>query len=134
SVADIAAGMYAFSGVLTAVLARTQTGEGATLDVSLFDALGEWMSAPAYYTAYGGAAPPRTGSAHATIAPYEVFVTRDGAEIYLGIQNAREWARFCADVIGQPDLAGDPRFNTNPARVQHRPALHDIVSKVFAGL
>jgi len=134
SVADIAAGMYSFSGILTAVLARAHTGEGATLDVSLFDALGEWMSAPAYYTAYSGAAPPRTGSAHATIAPYEVFATRDGAEIYLGIQNAREWARFCADVIGQPNLAGDPRFNTNPARVQHRPELHDIVAKVFAGL
>src|SRR5262245_32233757 len=134
SVADIAAGMYAFSGILTAVLARAHTGDGATLDVSLFDALGEWMSAPAYYTAYSGAAPPRTGAAHATIAPYEVFVTRDGAEIYLGIQNAREWTRFCADVLGQPDLAGDARFKTNPARVQHREALHDIIANVFAGL
>jgi crotonobetainyl-CoA:carnitine CoA-transferase CaiB-like acyl-CoA transferase len=134
SVADIAAGMYAFSGVLTAVLARAQTGEGATLDVSLFDALGEWMGAPAYYTAYGGAAPARTGGAHATIAPYEAFGTRDGAEIYLGIQNAREWTRFCADVIGDPDLADDPRFKTNPARVQHRDALHAIVEQVVAGL
>jgi crotonobetainyl-CoA:carnitine CoA-transferase CaiB-like acyl-CoA transferase len=134
SVADIAAGMYAFSGILTAALARAHTGEGATLDVSLFDALGEWMSAPAYYTAYGGSAPPRTGGAHATIAPYEVFVTREGAEIYLGIQNAREWTRFCADVIGQPELADDPRFDTNPARVRHRQALHELVAKVFAGL
>jgi itaconate CoA-transferase len=134
SVADIAAGMYAFSGILTAVLARAHTGEGATLDVSLFDALGEWMSAPAYYTAYGGSSPLRTAGAHATIAPYEGFVTRDGAEIYLGIQNAREWTRFCADVIGQPELAEDPRFTTNPARVQHRQALHDIVSGVFAEL
>src|SRR6187402_2168764 len=86
SVADIAAGMYAYSGILTALLARATTGEGTAIEVSLFDALGEWMGAPAYYTAYGGTEPARSGAAHATIAPYELFVSEDDVEIYLGIQ------------------------------------------------
>jgi itaconate CoA-transferase len=132
SVADIAAGMYAYSGILTALLARTATGHGTAIDVSLFDALGEWMSAPAYYTAYGGSEPPRSGDAHATIAPYELFVSEDGVEIYLGIQNGREWTRFCDGVLGQPELAGDPRFASNAARVQHRAVLHAIIAEVFA--
>ena len=123
SVADIAAGMYAYSGILTALFARTQTGEGATLDVSLFDALAEWMSAPAYYTAYGGIEPPRSGDAHATIAPYELFTTNDGAGIYIAIQNDREWRRFCAQVLEQPALADDERFVTNAARVRNRKEL-----------
>ena len=134
SVADIAAGMYAFSGVLTALLARKDSGRGAAVDVSLFDALAEWMGAPAYYTAYGGAAPARTGGAHATIAPYELFGTRDGAEICLAIQNSREWIRFCGEVIGQPELGGDPRFRSNPERVRHREVLHQKIAEVIGAL
>jgi itaconate CoA-transferase len=134
SVADIAAGMYAYSGILTALLARASTGEGAALEVSLFDALGEWMSAPGYYTAYGGSEPPRSGAAHATIAPYELFAASDGLEIYLAIQNAREWTRFCAQVLERPALADDARFASNAARVQHRDALHAVIAEVFAQL
>jgi crotonobetainyl-CoA:carnitine CoA-transferase CaiB-like acyl-CoA transferase len=134
SVADIAAGMYAYSGILTALLARAQSGEGTSLEVSLFDALGEWMGAPMYYTAYGGAEPPRSGAAHATIAPYELFVSRDGLEIYLAIQNAREWTRFCEQVLGRPALLHDPRFGTNASRVEHRGALHGIIENLFAEL
>ena len=134
SVADIAAGMYAYSGILTALLARTSTGQGTRIDVSLFDALGEWMSAPAYYTAYGGVEPPRSGAAHATIAPYELFVAADGMEIYLAVQNAREWKRFCEQVLDRPALVADPRFASNATRVQHRDALHDVIADVFARL
>jgi itaconate CoA-transferase len=134
SVADIAAGMYAYSGILTALLARTTTGHGSAIEVSLLDALSEWMSAPAYYTAYGGVEPGRTGAAHATIAPYELFVSKDDVEILLGIQNGREWTRFCAHVLEQPALADDSRFSSNTRRVQHRDALHAVIAEVFADL
>jgi itaconate CoA-transferase len=134
SVADIAAGMYAYSGVLTALLTRASSGRGSTVDVSLFDALAEWMGAPAYYTEYSGTAPGRTAGAHATIAPYELFVSRDGVEICLAIQNAREWVRFCHEVLARPDLAEDPRFRTNPLRVQHRDALHQIIAGIVGRL
>ena len=134
SVADIAAGMYAYSGILTALLARTSTGQGTRIDVSLFDALGEWMGAPAYYTSYGGVEPPRSGAAHATIAPYELFAAADGVEIYLAIQNAREWKRFCEQVLDRPALVADPRFASNATRVQHRDALHGVIADVFARL
>jgi itaconate CoA-transferase len=133
SVADIAAGMYAYSGILTALLARQSTGQGTTVEVSLFDALAEWMSAQAYYTAGRGAPPPRSGPDHASIAPYGLFKTRDGA-VYLGIQNAREWSRFCADVLRQPAIADDERFRTNPARVENRAALQAVVDQALAGL
>ena len=134
SVADIAAGMYAYSGILTALIARGLSGEGTTIDVSLFDALAEWMSAPAYYTAYGGMPPARTGANHASIAPYGPFTSRDGREVYLGIQNAREWTRFCADVLHRPELTDDERFRTNALRVQHRSALHEAIDAVFDDL
>jgi len=134
SIADIAAGMYAYSGVLTALLARTATGEGTTIEVSLFDALAEWMGFAAYYTAYGGSAPPRSGPNHASIAPYGPFRSREGGDVYLGIQNAREWTRFCADVLRVPDLADDERFRTNSARVEHRVALHEAIEAVFRDL
>jgi len=134
SVADIAAGMYAYSGILAALFARQSSGVGTALEVSLFDALSEWMGAPAYYTAYGGKAPGRTGASHATIAPYELFASKDGAEICIGIQNQREWTRFCEQVLQQPALASDPRFVTNANRVEHRAELHDIIAKVFASL
>jgi itaconate CoA-transferase len=134
SVADIAAGMYAYSGILTALLARATTGAGAALEVSLFDALAEWMGAPAYYTSYGGSEPARSGASHATIAPYELFVSADEGEIYLAIQNAREWSRFCEQVLARPEVAEDPRFTTNSLRVQHRADLHALIAGVFAQL
>jgi crotonobetainyl-CoA:carnitine CoA-transferase CaiB-like acyl-CoA transferase len=134
SIADIAAGMYAYSAILTALLARSTTGVGATIDVSLFDALGEWMSAPMYYTRYGGTAPTRSGADHASIAPYGPFVTGDGDTILLGIQNSREWTRFCADVLRQPDLTADPRFRTNPLRVAHRAELGAIITGAWQSL
>lgn len=134
SVADIAAGMYAYSGILTALLARTTTGSGTSLEVSLFDALAEWMGQPAYYAAYGDAAPSRSGANHASIAPYGPFRAGDGGSIVLGIQNAREWTRFCADVLSQPELAADERFATNVLRVKNRATLHTAIESVFATL
>ena len=122
SVADIAAGMYAYSGILAALLARASHGRGALVEVSLFDALGEWMSAPAYYTKYGGQAPARSGPYHASIAPYGPVKTKDGT-VFLGVQNHAEWIRLCTNVLNRPDLIEDARFATNPARVAHRDAL-----------
>src|SRR5881392_4294200 len=115
-VADIAAGMYAFSAILAALLRRERTGEGATLDITMFEALGEWMGFPSYFAAYGGAAPPRSGAHHATIAPYGPFATGDGGRVFLSVQNKREFARFCEVVLGDRSLANDPRFATGPAR------------------
>jgi len=133
SVADIAAGMYAYSGILTALIARAATGRGAAIDVSLFDALGEWMSQPAYYTAYGGGPPPRSGAAHASIAPYGPIRAADG-ELVVAVQNAREWARFCADVLGRPELEHDDRFRTNALRVRNRTALHLAIESILGPL
>ena len=130
SVADIAAGMYAYSGILTALLARAASGQGAVVDVSLFDALGEWMSAPAYYAAYGGSAPARSGAHHASIAPYGPVTTRDDHAIYLAVQNASEWKRLCEAVLQQPELADDERFRTNPLRVANRAALDTAIAAV----
>ena len=134
SIADIAAGMYAFSGVLAALLQRQRTGEGSTVEVSMFDALAEWMGFPSYFTEYGGTAPPRSGARHASIAPYGPFAAGDGQVVYLGLQNEREWARFCSDVLQQPELSGDTRFTTNSARVAHHDALHDVITRAFASL
>src|SRR5438105_1410952 len=133
-VADIAAGMYAFSSILAALFRRLRTGEGATLDITMFEALGEWMGFPAYFTAYGGRAPPRSGAHHATIAPYGPFNTADGANVFLSVQNEREFARFCERVLGNGSLANDPRFASGPARLAHRPALHAEVERIFSRL
>jgi crotonobetainyl-CoA:carnitine CoA-transferase CaiB-like acyl-CoA transferase len=132
SIADIAAGMYAFSGILAALLRRERTGAGAVLDISMFDALAEWMGYPAYYTGYGGTPLPRSGAAHAAIAPYGPYTAGDGKVVYLGLQNEREWARFCADVLEQPSLAADPRFGANADRVAHRGALDALIAAAFA--
>jgi itaconate CoA-transferase len=134
SVADIAGGMYAYSGLLTALLTRAQTGHGLALEVSLLDALGEWMGYPLYYATYGGVAPPRTGPSHATIAPYGPFAAGDGKVVYLAIQNDREWIRFCRSVLESPGLADDPRFVTNEQRIAHRLELERIVVEHFAPL
>jgi itaconate CoA-transferase len=133
SVADIAAGMYAFSGVLAALLRRQKTGEGSALEVSLFDSLAEWMSYPAYYS-FGGAPPPRSGARHAVIAPYGPYAAGDGRIVYLGLQNEREWARFCAGALGRPEVAADPRFSSNSRRVEHRDELDALITGAFSTL
>jgi itaconate CoA-transferase len=131
SIADIACGMYAYSGILTALLRRERTGEGATLEVSLFEALAEWMGFPAYYAMYGGKEPPRTGASHAAIAPYGPFRCGDGEVIFLGIQNEREWERFCEVVLERPALAGDERFASNSERVENRDDLHQNIEAIL---
>ena len=133
-VADIAAGMYAFSSILAALIRRQRSGEGATLDITMFEALGEWMGFPAYFTAYGGSAPPRSGAHHATIAPYGPFHTGDGGSVFLSVQNEREFGRFCEVVLGNRSLATDPRFASSPARLAHREALHAEIERVFSRL
>lgn len=133
-VADIAAGMYAYSGILTALFQRERTGQGAVLDVSLLDALAEWMGYPAYYTSYGGTAPARAGAAHAAIAPYGPFTVGDGQSVLLSIQNEREWQSFCATVLELPGLATEPSFRANSERVQHRAELHRRINEVFGKL
>ena len=130
-VADIAAGMYAYSGILTALLMRHQTGVGTVLAVSMLEALGEWMGYPMYYGTYGDAEPPRTGARHAAIAPYGPFAGGDGEVVYLGVQNEREWQAFCTEVLRRAELAGDPRFVSNASRVVHREALEAEIERVF---
>jgi crotonobetainyl-CoA:carnitine CoA-transferase CaiB-like acyl-CoA transferase len=134
SVADIAAGMYAMSSILAALYRRQTQGEGATLDITMFEALGEWMGFPAYFTAYGGEAPPRTGAHHATIVPYGPFKAGDGGTVFLSIQNEREFERFCGAVLGSPGLSKDPRFSSGPARSRNRDAMHAEIDKVFLKL
>ena len=134
SIADIACGMYAYSGILAALLRRGRTGEGAAIEVSLFEALAEWMGFPAYFTMYGGKEPPRTGASHAAIAPYGPFECGDGEVIFLGIQNEREWERFCEVVLEQPALAGDERFASNSERVENRDDLHQEIEAILVEL
>jgi len=133
-VADIAAGMYAFSSILAALLRREREGAGATLDITMFEALGEWMGFPAYFTHYGGTAPPRSGAYHATIVPYGPFEAGDGETVFLSIQNEREFARFCDTVLGNARLAADPRFSSGPARRDNREPLHAEIAQVFSRL
>ncbi|HVL86055.1 MAG TPA: CaiB/BaiF CoA-transferase family protein [Pseudonocardia sp.] len=132
--ADIGAGMYAFSGILAALYDRERTGTGTHVEISLFDALVEWMGYPLYYTGYGGAAPGRAGTSHAAIAPYGTFTAGDGTDVVLAIQNGREWDAFCAEVLARPELSTDPRFGTGPARVRHRAVLHAEIDAVFGRL
>lgn len=134
SIADISAGMYAYSAVLTALFARERTGSGVRLEVSLFDSLTEWMSQPVYYAMYSGVAPGRTGTSHATIAPYGTFRTGGGGAVQLAVQNDREWRRLCVRVLGRPELVDDVRYATNPARVQNRAELSAEIEAAFAGL
>jgi crotonobetainyl-CoA:carnitine CoA-transferase CaiB-like acyl-CoA transferase len=132
SIADIAGGMYLYSGVLTALLQRGRTGEGTAFEVSLFEALGEWMGYAMYYS-FGGAPPARTGASHAAIAPYGPYRTRDGQVIF-GVHSNREWATFCSTVLERPALAVDARFQGNHQRVAHRPEMDAEIEGVFAGL
>ena len=132
SVADIAAGSHAFSGVLAALRHRDRTGEALPVEVSLFDALSEWMAHPLYYTLYGGSAPEPMGTSHPTIAPYGAFAAADGTSLLVAVQNDREWARLCTEVLDSPALGADPRFRTNPDRVAHRAALDAALGVRFA--
>ena len=134
SAADIAAGMYAYTGILTALFQRERTGEGAAFEVSLLEALGEWMGFPAYFTGYGGKQPPRTGASHAAIAPYGPFEAGDGKVVFLGLQNEREWVVFCEAVLQRSELAADPRFDSNSGRVENAEALDEAIEGAFGGL
>jgi len=134
SIADIATGMYAYSGILTALLQREKTGKGDRIEVTMLEALGEWMGYPLYYTHFSGAAPPRTGPDHATIVPYGRYLTGDGKSVMLGVQNQREWANFCDKVLGQPRLATDARYDSNSKRNERRAEILAIIDKVFSTL
>jgi itaconate CoA-transferase len=134
SVADIAAGMYAYSGILAALYERERTGTGSSLDVAMLEALGEWMSQPFYYSVYGGQPARRTGARHASISPYGPYPAADGGQVFLGLQNEREWAVLCTRVLGRPDLVTDPRFATNPDRVAHDGELTEIIAAALAGI
>jgi itaconate CoA-transferase len=131
SAADIAAGMYAYSGILAALFQRERGGEGMEIEVSMLEALGEWMGFPAYFALYGGEEPERSGARHAAIAPYGPFECGDGEVIFLGIQNEREWERFCEAVLEQPEMAEDKRFATNSDRVANRDSLDKEIEGVF---
>jgi crotonobetainyl-CoA:carnitine CoA-transferase CaiB-like acyl-CoA transferase len=135
SIADIAAGMVAYSQVLAALLQRGRTGRGQHLEVSMLEAMAEWNSYPLYYAFDGAPPPPRSGAAHATIYPYGPFPTgADGGSVMLGLQNEREWQQFCMQVLQQPALATDPRFAGNAQRSANRAALHAIIVAAFAEL
>ena len=134
AVADIAAGMYGFTSVLSALIARGRSGTGTTIEVSMLEALGEWMGYPLYYTTYGGSPLPRTGARHAAIAPYGPFAVSAGDVVYLGLQNEREWVTFCDQVLCRPELARDARFDSNPQRIQHLETLHAAIDAVLGGL
>lgn len=134
SIADIAAGMYAYSSILAALLQRQRTGRGQHLDISMLESLVEWMNYPLYYAFEGAPPPSRTGASHATIYPYGPFPAGDGRTVMLGLQNEREWAVFCKTVLQQPDLADDARFSTNSKRSAARQELRAIIVDVFSNL
>uniref|UniRef100_UPI0031D0CF5F CaiB/BaiF CoA transferase family protein n=1 Tax=Comamonas aquatica TaxID=225991 RepID=UPI0031D0CF5F len=134
SVADIAAGMYAYTNILSALLLRGKTGEGSHIDVSMLEAMGEWMGYPLYYAYDDAPPPPRTGASHASIYPYGPFVAGDGKTVMLGLQNEREWKAFCDTVLQQPTVATDARFDSNAQRNAHREALQALILQTFAAL
>lgn len=134
SIADIAAGMYAYTNILSALIQRQKTNKGCNIDVSMLESMVEWMNYPMYY-AYEGAPPPiRAGAAHATIYPYGPFNAGDGKSVMLGLQNEREWASFCAIVLRAPELATDERFKSNSDRVANRNELKSIIDHAFSKL
>jgi itaconate CoA-transferase len=134
SIADIAAGMYAYSSILSALLLRDRTGRGSHIDVSMLESLCEWMGYPLYYTFDGAPPPPRLGASHATIFPYGPFQAGDGRTVMLGLQNEREWQSFCAVVLENPELATDPRFARNALRNERRNELRGLILDAFAKL
>jgi crotonobetainyl-CoA:carnitine CoA-transferase CaiB-like acyl-CoA transferase len=134
SMADIAAGMYAYTNILAALMHRQQTGEGQRIDVSMLESLTEWMSYPLYYAFDGAPPPPRTGASHATIYPYGPFAAGDGKTVMLGLQNEREWKIFCDKVLLQPELAGEARFASNAKRSAARDELSALILQAFSRL
>lgn len=134
SIADICAGMYAYSNILSAIIQRQKTGKGCKIDISMFESIVEWMGFPMYYTYKGEPAPVPSGATHASIYPYGPFSTKNGKTVMLGIQNEREWAIFCREVLSNPDLATDPRFINNSLRSENRDALKKIIHDAFSDL
>jgi itaconate CoA-transferase len=134
SIADIAAGMYAYSGILAALMQRDKTGEGSHIDVSMLESLGEWMSYAMYYAFEGAPPPPRTAASHASIQPYGPYPAGDGGTVMLGLQNEREWKLFCEGVLQNAALATDPRFDTNARRNQNRAELKALIVQAFSHL
>jgi itaconate CoA-transferase len=134
SIADISAGMYAYSAILAALYERERTGKGKAIEISMFETMVEWMGFPLYYTFEGASPPPRTGAFHASIFPYGPFRAGDGRTVMLGIQNEREWAKFCELVLERPELASDARFSSNSKRSAARAELTAIIEETFAGL
>ena len=134
SIADIAAGMYAYTNILAALMHRQQTGQGQRIDVSMLESLAEWMSYPLYYAFDGATPPPRTGASHATIYPYGPFTAGDGKTVMLGLQNEREWKVFCEKVLLQPGLAIEERFSTNARRSAQREVLSSLILQAFSSL
>ncbi|WP_174614467.1 CaiB/BaiF CoA transferase family protein [Virgibacillus ihumii] len=134
SIADIAAGMYAYTGILTALLNRFRTGKGTVMEVSMLEALGEWMGYPAYYAAYGGTEPKRSGASHSTIYPYGPFQCGDNKTVFIGLQNEREWKSFCELVLGDVSFEKDERFNSNSKRSANREELKSLIEDSFKDL
>src|SRR3954453_12013299 len=134
SIADIAAGMYAYTGILAALMQRGKTGKGSHIDVSMLESLAEWMGYPMYYAYDGAPPPPRSAASHATIYPYGPFPAGDGGTVMLGLQNEREWRAFCDKVLLRPELATDPRFDSNARRNEHREALRTLIVDTFGAL
>jgi len=134
SVADIAAGMYAYSGILAALYERERTGRGISVDVSLLEALGEWMSQPVYFTGDGQHPARRTGARHTSIAPYGPYAAAGGGQVFIGVQNEREWAVLCREILHRPELISDERFATNPDRVAHDQELTAIIERALSGI
>ncbi|MGV9315139.1 CaiB/BaiF CoA transferase family protein [Streptomyces sp. NPDC003691] len=132
--ADIAAAMYAFSGVLAALLRRSATGRGGPVEISMLESLAEWMGHPLHHAMHGGEAPARTGVAHAVIAPYDAYPTAGGGRVLLSVQNDREWRLLAERVLGRPELGGDPRYATNTARVRNRAATDAVVAAALSRL
>ncbi len=134
SIVDIATGMYVLNGVLMALFHRERTGKGMAFEASLFDSMSEWMSYPAFYTEGAGKPLKRTGTRHATISPYGPFKAGDGRVVFFGIQNDREWVALCSQVLGDAALAIDPRFCTNPKRMENRDVLEALIEQHFVSL
>jgi itaconate CoA-transferase len=134
SITDIGTGLHAYAAILAALYERSRTGKGRRIEVTMFEAMVEWMSHPLYYTHFGGRAPKRAGPDHATIVPYGRFRAGDGKHVMFGIQNEREWASFCAGVLKKPELATDPRYDNNTKRTAARAEVVGLIESVFADL
>lgn len=134
SIADIAAGMYAYSNILSALIQRQKTGQGCEIDLSMLDAMAEWMGYPLYYAYAGAEPPPRAGASHATIFPYGPFAVGDGRGVFLGLQNEREWKAFCEVALATPELASDTRFASNSLRLKNKTVLTKIITACFSAL